>query len=229
MNAIKNTSVGVIGANGKTGRLLVDKLLNQGFNDVTVFIRNDPSQREMFDKLDVKIKFLDLLKDDVDALEEYFNNIDIIVFTAGSGTQGVKQLFTVDLDGVAKCIEACEKSKVKRFLLTSVINVENRDFWWNILGLRSYFIAKRCADHEVRNSKLNYTILQPGWLRIGKGTGKLIPQARLEERRDEGYTIEREDLAEVIVECILHPETTSMKSIPLANGDTPIHEVISNL
>ena len=60
-------------------------------------------------------------------------------------------------------------------------------------------------------------------------TGNIQPLERIEEQRMNGYTIEREDLAEVIISCLLNPQTTCMKSIPLSNGDTPIDKVIQNL
>lgn len=234
MSDIKNLTIGIIGAHGKTGSLTLKALQRHGFQNIVAFTRNiiDPQMDPTYDPNCIKQVNLDLVNSSVKDLINHFQNIDIIIFAAGAGNQGVRQLFTVDLDGVSKCVEACETVKVvKRFILTSVINVEERDFWWSMEGnLRDYFIAKRCADHEVRHSKLNWTILQPGWLTItNKPTGKIQPIETIEEQRKNGYSIEREDLAEVIISCILHPETTCMKSIPLSNGNTDIDTVIKNL
>ncbi|CAL9728432.1 hypothetical protein MOUN0_D04038 [Monosporozyma unispora] len=233
MSDVKSLTIGVIGAHGKTGSLTLKALQKHGFESIVAFTRNviDPKKDQTYDPKFIKQINLDLVNSSVSDLVETFKNIDIIIFAAGSGDQGVRQLFTVDVDGVSKCVEACERLAVKRFILTSVINVEERDFWWSLEGnLRDYFIAKRCADHEVRYSKLNWTILQPGWLSINnKPTGNIQPLERIEEQRMNGYTIEREDLAEVIISCLLNPQTTCMKSIPLSNGDTPIDKVIQNL
>lgn len=233
MSEIKDFTVGVIGAHGRTGLLTLKALQKHGFKNIIAFTRNiiDTKNSLSYDPTGIKQIHLDLVNSSVFELVELFNNVDIIIFVAGSGHQSVRELFTVDIDGVSKCVEASEMANIKRFILISVINVEERDFWWSLEGnLRDYFIAKRCADHEVRNSKLNWTILQPGWLAANnKPTGKIQPIERIEEQKTNGYTIEREDLAEVIVSCILNPTTTCMKSIPLSNGDTTIQDVLKNL
>lgn len=233
MSDIKKLTIGIVGAHGKTGSLTLKALQQHGFENIVAFTRNviDLENDSTYNSKCIKQVNLDLINSSVLDLVKKFKGIDIIIFTAGAGDQGLPHLFTVDVDGVSKCVEACEKVGTKRFILASVINVEERDFWWSLEGdLRYYFIAKRCADHEVRYSNLNWTILQPGWLSItNKPTGKIQPLETIEEQRMNGYTIEREDFAEVIISCILNPQATCMKSIPLANGDTEINKVIQNL
>lgn len=233
MSEIKNFTIGVIGAHGRTGSLTLKALQKHGFKKIIAFTRNiiDTKNNISYDPTIVEQIHLDLINSSVLELVKLFKKVDIIIFVAGSGHQSLRELFTVDIDGVSKCVEASEIANIQRFILISVINVEERDFWWSLEGnLRDYFIAKRCADHRVRNSKLNWTILQPGWLTANsKPTGKIQPVERIEEQKTNGYTIEREDLVEVIVSCILNPTTTCMRSIPLSNGDTKIEEVLKNL
>lgn len=233
MSDVKDFTIGVIGAHGRTGLLTLKALQKHGFKNIIAFTRNiiNTEKNPSYNPLNIEQIHLDLVNTSVPELVELFNNIDIIIFVAGSGHQDVRDLFTVDIDGVSKCVEASEMANIQRFILTSVINIEERDFWWSLEGnLRNYFIAKRCADHEVRNSKLNWTILQPGWLTANnKPTGKIQPVERIEEQRTNGYTIEREDLAEVIVSCILNLKNTCKKTIPLSNGDTKIEDVFKNL
>lgn len=229
MSDIKSLTIGVIGAHGKTGSMTIKALQNHGFTNIIAFT-NHPKTSNNTNTSTTQIK-LDLINTNVNKLIDLFTGVDIIIFLAGAGDQGLKHLFAVDIDGVAKCVEAAQCANVERFILTSVINVEERDFWWSMdKDLKYYFIAKRCADHEVRYSSLNWTILQPGWLTINyKPTGKIQPIEDIEQKRIIGYTIEREDLAEVIISCILNPETTSKRTIPLANGNIPINQIISNL
>lgn len=233
MSEIRDFTIGVVGAHGRTGLLTLKALQKHGFRNIIAFTRNiiDTKNNPSYDPTGIEQVHLDLVNFSVFELVELFNKVDIIVFVAGSGHQSVRELFTVDIDGVSKCVEASEMANIQRFILISVINVEKRDFWWSLEGnLRDYFIAKRCADHKVRNSKLNWTILQPGWLTANhKPTGKIQPVEKIEEQKTNGYTIEREDLAEVVVSCILNPKTTCMKSIPLSNGDTKIEDVLKNL
>ncbi|CCK68303.1 SDR family oxidoreductase KNAG_0A06450 [Huiozyma naganishii CBS 8797] len=230
--SIKQLRIGIVGSQGKTGKLLVKSLLEHNFQRVVSFHRpSRPVEVSAGHSGTCANVPLDLEKFGVDKIKGLFEQVDVIVFVAGAGTQGIPKLFTVDIDGLSKCVEAAEGAGIKRFILTSVMNVEDRAFWWSLEGnMKSYFIAKRCADHELRRSRLNWTILQPGWLSLNnKPTGKIMPPTRIEEKRLAGYSMERADLAEVIVSCILHPQNTEMKSIPLAGGDTPIDEVIESL
>ncbi|CCF57963.1 hypothetical protein KAFR_0D03150 [Kazachstania africana CBS 2517] len=238
MSNIQNCKIGIIGANGKTGTLLISKLLNlkelENKKNIVAFIRNKEAFIKNIGLVDVEkitTRLYDLEIDDVESLASKCKDIDILVFLAGAGRQGKQRLFSVDLDGVFKCVEVCERlGTVQRFIAVSVLKVEDRKFWWNIEGLRGYFIAKKAADHEIQRSHLNYTILHPGWLGMSKGTGKICAIDKVAGTlvHSNNY-LEREDLAEVIVACMLNPNATSRQVIPLINGDLPIVDAINDI
>ncbi|KAH3900121.1 probable UPF0659 protein YMR090W [Saccharomycodes ludwigii] len=223
----------IVGANGKVGRLLLNKIISASpthFDKPLAIVRTkdqvDYFTEQFQDKINVSLTSIE--DSTVDDIAKKISGYDAVVFTAGAGGKGVERIFTVDLDGCCKTIEACGKAGVQRFILVSAIHAEDREKWYHT-ALRNYYIAKRAAEHELKWSNLDYTILQPGSLGLEKGTGKLCPAIDIESKKDSYYQIQREDLATFIVASLLNPSKTIRKTIPLANGDEPISEFIDKL
>lgn len=223
--------VAIIGANGKIGRFLVDYLKHDPTHfDTPLAIVRNAEQQEYFNKeVQINASLTSIEHTSVKEVAAAIKGYDAVVFTAGAGGKGVERIFTVDLDGCCKALEACEVAGVNRFIVVSALKAEDRDFWWDIPGLREYYIAKRAADHDVRLSKINWTILQPGWLQDEPSTGKLTPLDQVEERIKVDKTIKRQDVALFIKEALLHEKETVHKTITLVNGDVPINEFITTL
>ena len=224
--------VAIIGANGKIGRLLVNILKQDKTNFATplAIVRNSEQQDYFINEVGVNASLTSIehatVKEIVDAIKGY----DAVVFTAGAGGKGIERIFTVDLDGCCKAIEACQLANIKRFIVVSALKAEDRSFWWNIPSLREYYIAKRAADHDVRLSGLDYTILQPGSLLDNHGTQKFAPLNQVDKMIQMGeITINREDVALFIKEALLHANETKQKTITLLNGDSPINEFITSI
>ncbi|EHN00818.1 YMR090W-like protein [Saccharomyces cerevisiae x Saccharomyces kudriavzevii VIN7] len=222
--------VAVVGASGKVGCLLINQLnSNSSFSTPLAIVRTQDQVDHFKNEVRVDASLTDIENASVSEIADAIDGYDAVVFSAGAGGKGIGRIFTVDLDGCIKVVEACEKAGVKRFIVVSALKAEERDFWCNIKGLREYYIAKRSADREVRDSKLDYTILQPGSLELNKGTGLLQPLNRLEEKASVNYSINREDVASFIVQSLLHPDATVKKTISLVNGDEPIETFIQGL
>lgn len=99
-------------------------------------------------------------------------------------------------------------------------NVSNR--MWGAIG--AYCQAKLSADRDLvtKNGqrKLDYTIVRPGSLNTDKGSGTVAAgKVHL------GKSISREDVAEVIVECIKEPSTIGL-AFDVVGGDTPIADAV---
>ncbi|EJS42381.1 YMR090W [Saccharomyces arboricola H-6] len=227
MSVIK---VAIVGANGKVGRLLVSQLKNNNsFSTPLAIVRTQDQFNYFKNEAGVDASLTDIENSSVSEIAEAIKGYDAVVFSAGAGGKAVERIFTVDLDGCCKVVEACEKVGIKRFIVVSALKAEDREFWCNIKGLREYYIAKKAADREVRDSKLGYTILQPGSLELNKGTGLLQPLNKIEEKASNNYSINREDVASFIVQSLLHPDATVKKTISLVNGDEPIEKFIQSL
>ncbi|CDO94894.1 unnamed protein product [Kluyveromyces dobzhanskii CBS 2104] len=222
--------VAVIGANGKVGRLVCDKLKKVEDYDPVAFVRSEEQSKYFKEDVGIDASLTSIEESTVAQIAQAFKDHDIeaVVFSAGAGGKDIERIFTVDLDGCCKVVDACEEAGVSRFIEVSAINAEERTFWYHT-ALRNYYIAKKSADHYIRGTNLEYTILQPGMLVTGKETGKLVTLDLLETKKDSFYAIDRDDLAEVIVKIVQHSKGTIRRTIPLANGGLDIDDFLKTL
>ncbi|XP_071921224.1 uncharacterized protein At2g34460, chloroplastic-like isoform X2 [Coffea arabica] len=117
----------------------------------------------------------------------------------------------VDNFGTVNLVEACRKRGVDRFILISSILVNGAAMGQllnpayiilNALGL--VLIAKLQAEQYIRKSGINYTIIRPGGLRNDPPSGNIVMEP--EDTLYEG-SISRDQVAQVAVEALLHPES----------------------
>lgn len=208
----------IIGAHGKVGQILSDKLHHQADFKPTGFIRKSSQQSEF--KIETIVQSL---SSTVDELTETFKGFDAIVFAAGSGgNTGHDKTLEVDLDGAVKAIEAAEKASVKRFLMLSAFGAGNRTFI-DDSPIKHYYIAKHYADKMLQSTSLDWTILRPGRLTDDNQTGKITL-----DKEPENASISRTDVAETIVECLKHQNTVH-KIIEFNEGDTAIDHALTSL
>ena len=76
---------------------------------------------------------------------------------------------TVDLGAAVKCVEAAEALGVARFVIVSSIGAHDPE--GGPEAMRPYLRAKAEADARVAGSSLDWTIVRPGSLQNGPGTG----------------------------------------------------------
>ncbi|KAG0672189.1 hypothetical protein C6P45_003664 [Maudiozyma exigua] len=199
--------VAIVGASGKVGSFVVKQLTNDPTHFATplALVRTPEQVKHWKSEIGIDAKLTSIENDDVETIAKAIKGVDAMVFSAGAGGKGVERIFTVDLDGCLKVAEACEQVGVKRFILVSAIMAENRKFWWNLTGLREYYIAKRSADR------------------------KYIHANKAEADFAEHKEIARQDVALFIKEALLHPKETNRKTIPLVNGTVPVNDFIKEL
>lgn len=210
----------VVGANGKIGRILVNKLQNEKEFQVRAMVRSE-EQANAF-----KERGLDAVVADLEGTVEQIGNAmdgcDAVVFTAGSGSKtGPDKTLTVDLDGAVKTIEAAEAKGVKRFVMVSALQANNRENW--NMKIKHYYVAKHYADRILMDSDLDYTIVKPGALLDEPGSGNI----QIGETLERG-SVPREDVASTIIEVLRNPKTIR-RSFDLVSGKIPISEAIANL
>ncbi|WP_412989268.1 SDR family oxidoreductase [Pediococcus siamensis] len=207
----------VIGAHGQIGKLLVAQLLDRG-DEVVAGIR-DVKQRDFFEDQGAATQLYDL-NEQPDELAKALTGADAVVFSAGSGGKtGYDQTLLIDLDGAVKSMEATEKAGIKRFVIISAMNAEDRTRW---TAIQPYYVAKHYADQYLRDeTDLDYTIVKPGTLTNDAGSGGI----QLNQQKGK---IAREDVAEVIV-AALHNDQTIKKEFAVSEGQTPINEAMAQL
>ncbi|WP_057914178.1 SDR family oxidoreductase [Peribacillus muralis] len=210
----------VVGANGQIGKHLVDLLNDSQEHSVRAMIRKE-EQRRHFEKKGIESVVVSLTGS-VEEIADAAKGCDVIVFTAGSGgSTGADQTLLIDLDGAVKTIEAAENLGIKRFIMVSAFQANNRDNWNE--AIKPYYVAKHYADRALLQSDLLYTIIRPGGLVNEPATGKVIAAEAVERG-----SISREDVARTIV-AALTEENTYKRSFDLVSGNTAIPEALSKI
>jgi uncharacterized protein YbjT (DUF2867 family) len=165
--------VAVVGGHGKVARHLHPLLVRAGHAPVAL-VRNEAHRREL-EALGAEVRALDIEKETSVEFARAFAGCRAVVFSAGAGADGrVDRKRTVDLEGSLKSIAACKAAGIKRFVQISAMAVddpipEDASAVW-----RAYIEAKRAADQALRASKLDWTVLRPGWLSDDPGTRRVV-------------------------------------------------------
>ncbi|MBS9464031.1 NAD(P)H-binding protein [Flagellimonas sp. 389] len=208
----------VIGSTGRVGRLLTEKLLEQGHT----VVGTSRGEERLFESDNYNQINLNLLDDTKDIVNTIPKDVGAVYFVSGS--RG-KDLFQVDLHGAIKTMQAAEELNIPRYILLSTLFALDTSKWHigDIDQLRDYYVSKHYADQWLtKNTGLNYSILQPGNLKEVPGTGRI--DTNVEEMGDNSIT----DVADTLAELLEAPSSYK-KVITMHSGKTPIAQAIGEL
>ncbi|MFL1382404.1 MULTISPECIES: NAD(P)H-binding protein [unclassified Nocardiopsis] len=211
----------IAGGHGKIALRLARLLAARGDEPVAL-IRNPDHSQDVVDA-GAEPVLIDLEKATVTELTEKVMNADAVVFAAGAGPgSGAARKETVDHKASVLTADAASLAGVRRLIQVSAIGVDNplppdSDEVW-----AAYVEAKRAADDDLRERtlELDWTILRPGRLTDGPGTGRVA----LGEDSDLD-SVTRDDVAAVIVALLDEPGTVG-RVLSLLNGETPVVEAV---
>jgi uncharacterized protein YbjT (DUF2867 family) len=209
----------VVGASGRTGKLIIDRLVKVGHEAVAT-IRN-PKHMAPLVKAGAQVLMLDLVESGFDGWVQGFKGADAIVFAAGSATG---ESSVLDRKGTLRTVRAAEKAGVKRYISISSIGASTGlklTGKWATDEMVDYYKQKRAANKIIRESELDWTILEPGELTDSKPTGKAAISMKA---IDEGK-ISRADVASVVVAALTQPKTIG-KAFQIVRGDTEIEAAL---
>jgi uncharacterized protein YbjT (DUF2867 family) len=210
----------VVGAGGRTGSLIVKDLVAKG-DQVVATIRN-PKQMAGLVKLGAETLLLDLVESPFEEWVRAFKGADAVVFAAGSATGESSAL---DRKGTLRTVRAAEKAGVKRYLTISAIGASTGmrlSGEWATPEMTDYYKQKRAANKLLTGSSLQWTILEPGELTDGRGTGKV--KASLEAIKES--KIARADVAAAMATAA-HDKKTIGKVFQLVGGKSPIDSALA--
>lgn len=204
----------IIGANGQIGKRLIKQLAG-GKHSVRAMVRNE-EQRPDLEAMGAEVVTADL----EDAFGHALECCEAVVFTAGSGAAtGADKTILVDMWGAMESVDACAATGVRRYIMVSSRNAGDPDNGPD--RIRHYNVAKHVADKYLQNSDLDYTILRPGKLTNGEGTGRITT----ERPGPDQQSITRDDVAACIVFCLDNPDTIG-RTVELYQGDKNISDAL---
>lgn len=206
-------SVAVIGASGKTGRLIAARLLKAG-HIVRAISRTPPNLINHGD--DRRMTFIagDVCKDDP---RDWVQGTDIVIFTA-AGTE--KDSYAVDKVGAEKCAKAASQLGVQSFVLVSAHGAHN-PFSWGA-KFTDYLEAKSKGEIAVRSHFPEATVLRPGILTDDPARGCATIRASTGPGED---AISRDDVASVVVSCALRADARGA-TIEVVGGETELNAAL---
>lgn len=212
----------VIGAHGRTGLLIVRQLIAGG-DTVLAIIRNPRHMADLV-KAGAETVILDLEKSTGPEFAAQFKGADAVVFAAGSAAGEGSE---IDSKGVRKTLGAAAKAGVRRYIAISSIGASTGmklSGGWATEEMRDYYKHKRLAGKAIAKSGLEWTIVEPGELTDGKGTGKVT----LSTEAVESKSVPRADVAAVVVAALDAPQTIG-KALQLTSGKTSIAAALEAL
>ena len=201
----------VFGANGKTGRLVVERLLKEG-HEVTAFVRN-PST------LNIQHAHLQITEGqatDKKAVSDAIKGKELVISCLGSD-KGLKKT-TVLHEMTSNIVAAMKEQNVTRIIYMASAGIDNEIP--GIIGkITTVLLGNVLKDHhnavaEIKKNKLVYTIARPLSSTDHPYTGKYreaktgIPE--------KGRSISRADVADFIIRAITD-EQYHHQSIGLSN------------
>jgi uncharacterized protein YbjT (DUF2867 family) len=208
----------VIGGHGRTGRLVVDRLLKNG-DTVVATVRNPKHMVELI-KRGVETHVLDLDTSPLDGFVHAMAGADAVVFAAGSG-EGEDS--AIDRKGVQRTVRAAMKAKATRYVAISALGASTKlPEAFDTPEMKSYYAAKRTGNKIIRNASLFWTIVEPGQLTDGRPAGR-IALSESEDIRDR--KIARADVAATVLAVLSEPRSVG-HTFQIVGGSTEIGKAV---
>ena len=209
----------IAGGHGQVA-LRLEQLLGGAGHRPVGLVRN-PAHVPDLERVGAEAVVLDLERASVDELATVVDGADAVVFAAGGGPgSGAARKQTVDLGAAVLLDDAAEQARVRRYLMVSSMGTDQVDPDSDDV-FAVYLRAKAAADADLRSRDLDWTILKPGRLTDGDGTGLVTtdPESRPRE-------IPRDDVAAALL--VAFEERLAVgRELTLLTGDTPVRDALA--
>jgi uncharacterized protein YbjT (DUF2867 family) len=210
-------SILLIGASGRTGRLVAQKL-HEAAIEYRAMVRR-AEQGEAFSRLGGQPVIADLAGDFSPALA----GASTVIYAAGSAeTEGSEQERLIDRDAVINSANYAKQHGVGLIVVISALLACQPERAPE--ALRHYAQMKHEADDYVIASGLDYLVLRPGELSTERGVGTIQIVADTDLRR---VPVAREDVAEVVLEAL--KAKLANKVIGFVGGGVRIRDALGAL
>lgn len=191
----------VAGATGKTGRLIVQQLVEKNI-PITALVRNLSKAREIIPETVTLVKGNILEPSSFDSALSDCNVL--ICATGASPSFNPTGPYQIDYLGTKNLINAAKAQGIEHFILVSSLCVSKFFHPLNLFWLVLYW--KKKAEACLQASGIPYTIIRPGGLKDEKSSELILmsPQNTLFNG-----SISRHKVAQVCVEAISYSEAKS--------------------
>jgi uncharacterized protein YbjT (DUF2867 family) len=210
----------VIGGHGRTGIEVVKQLVAKG-DHVVATIRNPKHMADLV-KAGAETWVLDLEHSTGPEFANVMKGADAAVFAAGSAEGELNS--DIDRTGTLKTVRAAKKAGVKHYVSVSALGATTPTpkEWLDSELMKNYYKAKKAANKHVRDSGLEWTIVEPGSLTDGKLTGKVtIGQDGVDPGK-----ISRADVAAVVVAALATPASKG-RTFQVIGGKTAVLDAVA--
>ncbi|MFC5721890.1 NAD(P)H-binding protein [Streptomyces gamaensis] len=210
----------IAGGHGRIA-LRLERLLHARGDEVAGIIRR-PEQAGDLLAAGAEPVVIDLESASVADVARHLESADAAVFAAGAGPgSGAARKDTVDRAAAVLFADAAEAAGVRRFLVVSAMGADHEPPPGTDPVFAAYLRAKGAADADVRaRAGLDWTVLRPGRLTDGPGTG-LVALAASTGRGE----VTRDDVAAVLLALLDEPATAG-RTLELTGGETPVDEAV---
>ena len=186
----------VVGATGRTGRLIVARLIEHGVS-VRALVRDAAKGREVL-PAEVSQYVGDVRRGET--LAEPVAGVSAMIIATCSSAEPGNEAETVDYLGASHLIEQAAAAEVDLVVFISTIYATRPEHYQDVEPTSLGWKAR--AEEVIRSSRVPYCIVRPGWLTDGAGGEPLaVSQGDTAEGR-----ISRSDLAEVCTQLLFLPE-----------------------
>ncbi|WP_369184010.1 NAD(P)-binding oxidoreductase [Streptomyces sp. Y1] len=211
----------IAGGHGQIALKLERLLADRGDRPAGIIRR--PEQAHDLTAAGAEPLLLDLETATAAQLAELLAGADAVVFAAGAGPgSGAARKNTVDRDAAVLLADAAELAGVRRYLMVSSMGADAAARHPTDEVFETYLRAKGAADDAVRSrDTLDWTVLRPGRLTDGPGTGLV----RLAPSVDRG-AVDRADVAAVLAALLREPGTAG-QTLELVAGNATVEEAVA--
>ena len=206
-------SIVVIGASGKTGVLVIERLMGEG-HFVRAVSRTPPA--ELDDSNSAQLEFMrgDVGKDDA---APWMIGMDAVIFTA-AGDASTEN--AVDHLGAGRCAVAAQAAGVARFVLVSAHGAHDPQSWG--AKFRSYLEAKAAGERAVLSAFPLAAIIRPGILTDDPATGSATIRTIVGPGE---APVTRADVATLAATCSTLQKANGI-TLEIVGGTEPIKEAL---
>jgi uncharacterized protein YbjT (DUF2867 family) len=211
---VKEGMVLVAGATGRTGRLVVGTLLENGYH-VRAFVRDVERAKKL---LGPKVECVKGDVREIESIRPALKGVTHMISAIGAGPGGDPKNGPefVDYGGVKNLSDAASAAKLDHFVLISSMGVTHEDHYLNKM-FNNVLKWKLKGEQVLRKSGVAYTIVRPGGLTDGEGGQNEV----VLKQGDKGEgSITRSDVSRVCVAALEIPAARN-KTFEVVNGSNP--------